>query len=146
MIIRELTIDDIEIMKELFKSVISGPPWYEDWSDGKQLDEYFRDLIEVRNPVNFGLYEDDKLIGLSVGRMKHWCGGNEYWIEEFCIHTDYQGKGCGTEFISMIENRLAVQGYHQIFLFTDRNKPAYRFYHKLGFEELPHLAAFFREF
>ena len=145
MIIRELSIADLEKIKKLFVSVFSSPPWEEDWSDEEQLDEYLKDLIEVRNSLIYGLYEDD-LVGISIGRIKHWCGGTEYFIEEMCIRNDHQGKGYGKEFFSLIEDKLKERGLNQIYLTTDRDKPAYRFYKKLGFRELPELTSFFKEF
>ena len=145
MIIRELSIADLEKIKKLFVSVFSSPPWEEDWSDEEQLDEYLKDLIEVRNSLIYGLYEDD-LVGISIGKIKHWCGGTEYFIEEMCIRNDHQGKGYGKEFFSLIEDKLKERGLNQIYLTTDRDKPAYRFYKKLGFRELPELTSFFKEF
>ena len=145
MIIRELSIADLEKIKKLFVSVFSSPPWEEDWSDEEQLDEYLKDLIEVRNSLIYGLYEDD-LVGISIGKIKHWCGGTEYFIEEMCIRNDHQGKGYGKEFFSLIEDKLKDRGLNQIYLTTDRDKPAYRFYKKLGFRELPELTSFFKEF
>ena len=145
MIIRELSIADLEKIKKLFVSVFSSPPCEEDWSDEEQLDEYLKDLIEVRNSLIYGLYEDD-LVGISIGKIKHWCGGTEYFIEEMCIRNDHQGKGYGKEFFSLIEDKLKDRGLNQIYLTTDRDKPAYRFYKKLGFRELPELTSFFKEF
>ena len=94
MIIRELDQSYFEKLKELFRSVFSAPPWNEDWSD-EQLDSYMRELIEVRGSIIYGLFDQDEFIGMSVGKIRHWCGGTEYFIEELCIRSDYQGRGCG---------------------------------------------------
>lgn len=56
--VAELTITDLEEIKELFRSVFTAPPWNEDWSDGQQLDEYMRDLIEVRGFLLYGSEEN----------------------------------------------------------------------------------------
>ncbi len=50
--IAELTITDLEEIKELFRAVFTAPPWNEDW-----------------------------------------CGGTEYFIEEFCIRNECQKMG-----------------------------------------------------
>ncbi|MBQ3376049.1 MAG: GNAT family N-acetyltransferase [Erysipelotrichaceae bacterium] len=145
MIIKEMSLNDLEEIKQLFRSVFTIDPWNEDWSDEKQLDEYLRDIMEVRNPLVFGLYEDE-LIGFSIGKIKHWCGGTEYFIEELCIRNEYQGKGYGKAFFSLIEEKLKEKGLNQIYLTTDRDVPAYRFYKKIGFREIPELTSFFKEF
>lgn len=41
MTITEMTIANLNEIKELFKSVFTAPPWNEDWSDERQLDEFF---------------------------------------------------------------------------------------------------------
>ena len=146
MIIEEMTSQDLMEIKNLFRSVFSGPPWNEDWSDDQQLDEYLKDLIEVRGSLLFGLYEEEELIGISIGKIKHWCGGTEYYIEELCIRNDHQGKGYGKEFFALIEGKIKERGIHTIYLMTDRNQPAYEFYKKIGFRELPELTSFFKTF
>lgn len=140
-----MSLNNLEEIKQLFRSVFTVDPWNEDWSDEKQLDEYLRDIMEVRNPLVFGLYEDE-LIGFSIGKIKHWCGGTEYFIEELCIRNEYQGKGYGKAFFSLIEEKLKEKGLNQIYLTTDRDVPAYHFYKKIGFREIPEITSFFKEF
>lgn len=144
MIIRELDESYFENIKALFRSVFSAPPWNEEWSDD-QLDSYIRELIEVRQPILYGLFDNDELIGMSIGKVKHWCGGTEYFIEEFCIRGDKQGRGCGRKFFSLIEEKIKDKGLDTIFLLTERTQPAYEFYKHIGFTELPDLTSFVKE-
>ena len=115
----ELSIKDIEKIKALFKSVFTIEPWNDNWSDEEQLDNYIRDIMEVRTPLI---------------------------LEELCIRTDLQGRGYGTEFLALIEAFLKARGISQIFLHTNPGVPAYSFYKKLGFTEVTDLVSFFREF
>ena len=133
-------------IKALFRSVFMAPPWNDDWSDDAQLDNYLKDLIEVRGALVLGLYEDDRFIGVSIGKIKHWCRGTEYFIEELCISNEEQHKGYGQMFFGLIEEYLSNMNINQIFLMTDRHMPAYMFYKKQGFKELTELASFFKEF
>ncbi|MBQ3794379.1 MAG: GNAT family N-acetyltransferase [Lachnospiraceae bacterium] len=141
MTIRELDETYFERIKVLFLAVFGAPPWNEHWRE-EQLDLYLRDLIEVRGSIVYGLFDQDELIGMSVGRVKHWCEGTEYFIEEFCIRGDYQGKGCGRTFLSLIGEKIKERGLNTIYLMTDRTQPAYEFYKHLGFTELPELTSF----
>lgn len=145
-VIKELSINDFDVIKTLFRSVFTAPPWNDDWSDEEQLDNYLKDLMMVRTPLILGLMEDDTLIGCSVGNIRHWCRGTEYFIEELFIMTDMQGKGYGTFFMSSIESYLKEHGINQIFLHTEHSKPSYEFYKKLGFTDLVELASLFKEF
>lgn len=71
-----------------------------------------------------------------MGSVRHWYTGTEYYIDEFCVRTDRQGRGLGTLFLGEIEKAVREMGLQQIFLQTEADVPAYRFYLKNGFTEL----------
>ncbi len=144
-VLKELNHSDLPEIMRLFREVFTGPPWNENWQD-EQLENYLRDLTEVRTPVILGMYADDTLTGVSIGNIRHWCGGTEYHIEELFIRSDLQNRGFGTWFLQMIEEFLKEHDIRQIFLITDRNMPACEFYRKHGFTEIPEHISFFREF
>ena len=128
--------DKFNDIKLLFKDVFMNPPWNDDWSNDAQLNEYLLDLTGNRNSYSLGLYDGDKLIGISLGSIMHWCTGTEYYIYEFCISRERQGQGLGTQFLHMIEDYMRDMGLDHIFLQTENSVPAYRFYTKNGFSEL----------
>ncbi|NLT09819.1 MAG: GNAT family N-acetyltransferase [Ruminococcus sp.] len=134
--IKELSMRDIGTVKQLFSAVFSAEPWNDDWSDDIQLHSYISDLMGNGNSLTFGLYVDGELAGASLGCIKHWWEGTEYNIGEFFIKTEVQGKGLGSEFLSMIEEELLSRGIRRIFLQTDRNLPAFGFYRNNGYELL----------
>lgn len=143
---RQLDHSSFDEIKELFKSVFTAPPWNDDWSDERQLDEHLKDLMGARTPLAFGLFEEETLIGLSLGYIKHWYAGTEYVIDELCIRPEKQRSGYGTAFLAQIEAELQNRGVHTIFLTTERNVPAFAFYCKLGFTELPEYTGFYKNF
>ncbi|MBQ4166528.1 MAG: GNAT family N-acetyltransferase, partial [Oscillospiraceae bacterium] len=95
---------------------------------------------------SFGLYEGDELIGLSLGSVMHWCTGTEYYIFEFCIKTENQGKGAGTAFLKQVEEYVQAKQITHIFLQTERTVPAYEFYCKNGFTELSDHVSLYKYF
>ncbi len=133
---REIGTNELEDIRQLFVSVFTTEPWNDDWSDEKQLQLYLNDLVAQSNSLTFGLYEDEQLIGLSMGRIKHWYSGTEYCIDEFCIRTDKQSNGLGTFFLSQIEAAVKAKGMRYLFLQTETDVPAYGFYLKNGFKAL----------
>lgn len=133
--LKRLTIKDKEIITEVFTSVFTKEPWNDDWSNTNQLDMYINDLVGQGYSLTYGLFDDNELIGISLGYVKHWYSGTEYIINEFCIKTDRQGAGAGSFFIAEIEKAIKELGIKQIFLLTDSNVPAYNFYKKNGFSE-----------
>ncbi|HEM6112400.1 TPA: GNAT family N-acetyltransferase [Streptococcus suis] len=134
--LKELTLADIEMVKQLFLSVFSQEPWNDDWSDEEQLDRYIGDLLEHPRALCFGLIDQDSLIAISLGNIRYWYEGTEYRIEELCIARDYQGRGIGQDFLKRIEEQLVERKIIHILLQTERNLPAFSFYEKCGFRAL----------
>lgn len=133
--LKRLTIKDKEIITDVFISVFTKEPWNDDWSDTNQLDMYINDLVGQGYSLTYGLFDNDELIGIALGYVKHWYSGTEYIINEFCVKTERQGAGAGSFFIAEIEKAIKEIGIRQIFLLTDSNVPAYNFYKKNGFDE-----------
>ena len=144
--IRALGIDDIKEIKRLFFDIFTNEPWNDDWSDEVQLHEYITDLIGNRNSLSLGLYNGDELIGLALGSIMHWYTGTEYYIFEFCVKTEMQGKGIGTVFLKQVEEYTKRKGITHIFLQTERTVPAYEFYCKNGFTELTDHVSLYKYF
>lgn len=140
--VKRLSINDKKIITDVFTSVFTKEPWNDDWSDTNQLDMYINDLVGQGYSLTYGLFEDDELIGISMGYIKHWYRGTEYIINEFCVKTERQGAGAGSFFIVEIEKAIKEMGLKQIFLLTDSNVPAYNFYKKNGFVECTTNVAF----
>lgn len=145
-VIKELNVGYAEEIKSLYAEIFTGEPWNDDWEDEVQLHEYIMDLIANRNSLTIGAFENDKLIGLSMGSIMHWHSGTEYYISEFCIKTEKQGMGMGTDFMNKIEEYIKGKQITHIFLQTERTVPAYHFYQKHGFTELKDHVSFVKKF
>lgn len=143
--LKEYGINNIEEIKVFFKNVFMSKPWNDDWSNENQLHQYIIDLIGNRNSLTLVLIENNKLVGLAMGNIMHWYLGTEYYIYEFCIKTEEQGRGLGTLFLKNIEEYLVQKGIKHIFLQTERSVPAYEFYKKNGFYELENHISFVKE-
>lgn len=88
------------------------------------MDCYILDLIGNRNSLTLGLFNENMLIGLSLGRIRHWYTGNEYWIDDLAIAPSAQGHECGKAFLVLMDKFLAIENIVGIVLFTDRDTPA----------------------
>jgi len=133
--VEELNVSYIEQIKAVILETFSREPWNDDWSDKDQFHAYILDLIGNPNSLSLGLYENNELIGVSLGRIKHWYTGTEYWIDDLAILPKTQGRGCGSKFIDLIEDYIKEQGVVGIVLFTEKDIPAYGLYIKKSFEE-----------
>lgn len=132
--LRELGAGDIREIKEPILKIFTVEPWNDTWTE-EQLQLYVFELLHNSGPLILGLYEEGSLIGISLGRIKHWCGGTEYWIDEFGILPEQQNRGKGAVFLKKIKALLLERGVGGIVLLTERTVPAYRFYRKNGFYE-----------
>ena len=133
---RQLGPEDLGIIRELFVGVFTSEPWNDDWSDEEQLRSYLWDLVGQNTSLTYGLFEDGVLAALSMGHIRHWYTGTEYYIDELCVRKSQQGIGLGTLFLRKIEQAIGEIGLSQIFLQTEKTVPAYDFYRKNGFIEL----------
>ena len=140
--VRRIGPEDTEAIKALFLSVFTAEPWKDDWSDQEQLNAYLHDLTGQSSSLTYGLFEAGTLTGVSMGNIRHWYTGTEYYIDEFCIRPDRQGGGLGTLFLKEIEKAIRDLGLTQIFLQTESTVPAYGFYRKNGFDELKEHVSF----
>ncbi len=73
---------------------------------------------------------------LRFGARKPWLGGMEYWIDQFCVAEDFQRRGAGTLFLSLVGEEARRLGLNGIMLATARGFPAENFYLKNGFRRL----------
>ncbi len=139
---KRLSEKESDVIGELFVSVFEKEPWNDDWSNENQLKLYIHDLVGQSNSLTFGLYEKEELIGISMGRIRRWYSGSEYYIDELCISASKQGRGIGSFFIEKIQEACKGLGLSNIFLLTDKDAPAFEFYKKRGFHEAKNITAF----
>lgn len=120
---------------QLYQKVFQQEPWNDNDSN-EAVTEYFRNFIKSDMFMGHVAFYENKIIALSVGFIKPWVKGLEYYIDQFCVDTDLQCKGIGSEFLLHIKRELIKKGINNIFLLTNRQFPSYKFYKKNGFTEL----------
>ena len=133
-------------MLRLFKSAFYGEPWNDDWSDEEQLAEYLKEKSGGYHAINYGMLIEGKLVAISLGQITHWWEGTNYVLDELCVSPDLQGTGIGSRFMELIEEDLKKRDVKGIFLQTDSDKPAYRFYQKNGFKDISKHVSLFKGF
>ncbi len=133
--IRQLDMGDSKAIQRIIEDAFSAELWCDDWRDRRQFDRYIRDLIGNPNSLALGLYDGDRLIGVSLGRVVHWFEGTQYRIDDLGIASDYQGRGAGTHFLKDIEAFCAANAIKTITLKTNRRAAAYHFYARNAFRE-----------
>lgn len=146
MTFRQLTEEqDFSETRRVFLEAFSKAPWNDDWSDGKQLDSYIHDLLSPNNALCFGLFDEDSLVGLVLGRHVHFYTGDQFRIDELCIDPRFQHKGYGHLLLEEVEKACRRRNIQSLFLVTERDFPAYLFYRKNGFSPADGSVSLFKE-
>ena len=65
LVLKRMSVNDKEGIKELFADVFTKEPWNDDWSDKDQLDLYITDLTGQSISLTYGLYDGDELIAYA---------------------------------------------------------------------------------
>ena len=131
--IEKMTEEHLDECVNLFTEVFSEAPWYDLYSSRRQVVDFFQNYFANNFFVGFVLKDEGVIAALSLGAKKPWIDGLEYYIDQFCVKTDLQGKGVGSRFINLIEKAVAKEGMNAIMLNTDEGFPAEQFYLKNGF-------------
>ena len=124
---------------DLFINTFSKKPWNDVYESRSQVVTFFENHLKNNYFLGYVGLIDEEVVALSLGMKKPWIKGMEYYIDEFCIKFELQGKGIGSKFIKMIEENLKLQGMNGIILNTERNYPSQTFYEKNGFEVIEDL-------
>ena len=117
--VREICLAQVKEISQLFNEIFSREPWNDEWSE-EDLSIYMHDLVGNRLSLSIGLYDGNQLIGIALGRIKHWYNGREFWIDEFGIMTDEQSKGLGSQFMDLVVDYTKKRGIDRIMLITER--------------------------
>lgn len=131
--------EQVKATAELYISVFSEEPWNEEYDSFEQVEALIRNFMSKDCYLNFVAIEENEVIGLCLGLKKPWIKGIEYYIDEFCIKTDRQGRGLGSAFLAQIEAEILRLGMDGMMLNTEKGVPAEKFYLKNGFHQLDDL-------
>lgn len=134
--IEYLQKEQIKAAANLYISVFSQAPWNEEYESFEQVERLIKNFMAETCFLNFVALENGELVGLCLGLKKPWINGIEYYIDEFCIKTDLQGRGIGSHFLAEIEAEILKLGLDGMMLNTEKGVPAEHFYLKNGFHQL----------
>ncbi|MCR1899230.1 MULTISPECIES: GNAT family N-acetyltransferase [Bacillota] len=124
---------------DLYIETFTKEPWNDIYESRKQVVEFFNNHFNNNYFVGYAALLDDKVVALSIGMKKPWIEGFEYYIDEFCVSYEMQGRAIGSWFIKAIEEDIKEQGMNAMILNTEKNYPSQKFYEKNGFKTLSDL-------
>lgn len=126
--------EHIEECVDLFIDVFTKAPWNDTYNSREQVMNFFQNHIANNYFVGYVLKEQTSIIALSIGMKKPWINGMEYYIDQFCVKSELQGKGIGSRFLKLIEHEIRAKKMNAIILNTESGFPSENFYLKNGFQ------------
>lgn len=84
-------------------------PWNDVYESRQQIVNLFNNYFNTNYFIGYVAKLDDKIVALSLGMKKPWIEGLEYYIYQFCVVYEMQGKGIGSWFINKIEESIKTQ-------------------------------------
>lgn len=124
---------------DLFIDTFSKEPWNDVYESRNQVMTFFVNHFNNNYFIGYVALLEEKPVALCIGMKKPWINGFEYYIDEFCVSYEMQGRGIGSRFLKAIEEDIKAQGMNAILLNTERNYPSHRFYEKNGFKTIEDL-------
>ena len=125
---RKITLEDRDEIVDLFIEVYKNEPWNEIW-DKKIARNKIEDFLNSNIAENYCVTdEDNKIIGVLLGRRQYYIDSKELYVDEYFIDTNYQNQGIGKKFMEYIEEEMKQNGYSCIILLTEKSFPSEYFY------------------
>jgi GNAT superfamily N-acetyltransferase len=128
-------INDVYIPKlaEIYVKTYNAPPWNDEWTIStatKKLDE----MINCRNSFGLVCFDDESnIIGIIIGSSETYYNCKQFFIKDFLILPDFQGRGIGSRLMNELEGRLKDMGINKTYLITSRTNKTEKYYHKRGY-------------
>ena len=126
----EFKMEMLDECGDLFMDVFSKEPWYD---SRDAVIDFFRNHYKNNYFLSYVAIMNEKIVGASIGFIKPWIAGMEYYIDEFFVEYNGQRSGIGTEFMRIIEEDLKKRNINGIIISTERDFPSHKFYLKNEF-------------
>lgn len=140
----KLSKEHVEACVDLFIDVFTKAPWNDAFDSREQVTDFFRNHMANNYFVGYVLKGQDGIVALSVGMKKPWIHGMEYYIDQFCVKPDLQGRGIGSCFLKLIEGEIRKEQMNAMILNTEKGLPSESFYLKNGFKSVDGLVTFIK--
>ena len=112
--------------------MFSSTPWNEPW----QLQTALLRISHFYHSAGFAgllIQEGETTLGFVLGNTEPFYRGPICYLREFCIANERQGQGLGRQLLAAFESHLLTLGIDRVYLMTEREIPASRFYKHNGF-------------
>jgi len=142
LLIRKIESEDLNKCSALYSRVFSAPPWSEAWSQEKaytRLNHFYQSAGFVGL-----LAESESVTGFVLGNMEPFLDGTWFYLREMCVDNSAQNQGVGTKLLNELNKGLISKAVKNIYLATERDIPAAKFYENNGYLKEDKMAFYYR--
>jgi len=138
MIVRKLTVDDLDVYRALHRFALTEAPLAfveTPRNDEARSDSVVHDML-ARGEA-WGVFEGERLFGkMVIDALPYDCLAHTRWLHAVYLHPDVRGSGAGELLVRTAIEDARRTGAGVIALWVNaENAPAARFYARLGFME-----------
>jgi len=127
---------DLEICTEIYKDAFS-PVVDTEILSREKVWRYVRDMTLTPNFIGYTCWLENEMVAFCFGKLDNYFEGATYEISEIAVASKYHRQGIGSQVLNILEKKLAGFNVAAITLNTSRQIPAYDFYLKNGYDEIP---------
>ena len=107
--ILKMSEEHVEECTDLYIDAFTKSPWHDAYDSRAQVVSFFQNHMANNYFLGYVLKGQTGIAALCIGMKKPWIQGTEYYIDQFCVKTDLQGKGIGSYFLKLIENEIQTE-------------------------------------
>lgn len=96
-------------------------------------------IASMEDSVIILQFAKKEFTGFLMGYFKHFDDSVGFFLEEILVFSDFQGKGCGTAFLSHLKSELKKRDCSWIELLTTTGDQHQNFYSKNGYSKSSNL-------
>jgi aminoglycoside 6'-N-acetyltransferase I len=130
--ITAITIMQLQKIIDVYMNTFNNSNWNENW-EFADTEKRLTDIIKTPGFTGLAVIDEDKLVGMVLGNIQRYCNQNHYNLQEMCVVPDYRSKGIGSFLLSELQKTLTEKGVSKIYLLTERDSLAEKFYIKNDF-------------
>lgn len=129
--VEALSLNDLEQVSQLAREELNNTPWVYHANTA----DSFNDFVE--GGYSFVAKRENEVLGFILAYKCPTYGGSYYlYIDTFVVGKATQGLGIGKMLFEKIKENMLMNRIFSIKLMTQRERPAYKIYKHMGFEEI----------
>jgi aminoglycoside 6'-N-acetyltransferase I len=127
-----ITILQMKNLIDVYMNTYNNSNWNENW-EFVDTEKRLTAIINTPGFTGLAAIDEDKLVGMVLGNIQRYCNQNHFNLQEMCVIPEYRNKGIGSFLISELQKSLTEKDVSKIYLLTERDSLAEKFYIKNDF-------------